>query len=332
MIHDYSLKAHNSFHFDVKTKYFTQIHDVKEVRELLLNPTRVLPLFVLGGGSNVLFREDFSGHIITPVNDAVEIMSENSESLFVRVGAGLEWDDFVAWSVQQGLGGIENLSYIPGKVGAAPVQNIGAYGVEVKDCINTVEGIYLDTGETFCIEAEACLFGYRDSIFKQQLKGKVFISHVNFELKKHPVFNLDYGSIKEKLAKLGKINLLNIRNTIIQIRKEKLPDPDVIGNAGSFFKNPVINKIQFQLIKKEYPNIPFYEFEDKIKIPAAWLIDTAGWKGVRQGDAGVHENQALVLVNYGEASPKDIISLAEQITLDIKYKFGIELDKEVSII
>jgi UDP-N-acetylmuramate dehydrogenase len=330
---DFSLKDYNSFHFDVKTRYFETVEDIASLKNAIINGAFDTDnLFILGGGSNVFFRENFHGLVLHPVEKEIEIIEENERSIVLEVSAGYDWDEFVAWTVEKGYCGLENLSLIPGQVGAAPIQNIGAYGVEVKDYITLVKGIYLDTGEDFEIPAEACRFDYRDSIFKHELRGKVFISHVQLKLNKKPDFNISYGQLSDLLN--GKeLTQQAIRNAVIDIREEKLPDPDVIGNAGSFFKNPVVQKSQYEFIKSQYPDVKAYPAaDDMLKLPAAWMIDKAGWKAYRVGDAGVHSKQPLVLVNYGMASPADIMSLAEQIRKDILFKFGIELEMEVRLV
>ncbi|MGC9332272.1 MAG: UDP-N-acetylmuramate dehydrogenase [Bacteroidales bacterium] len=330
---DFSLKDYNTFHFDVKTRYFETIDDIAHLKDAIINGAfNTDKLFVLGGGSNVFFRENFHGLVLHPMGKEIEIIAENEAYIVVEVSAGYDWDEFVAWTVEKGYCGLENLSLIPGQVGAAPIQNIGAYGVEVKDFITVVKGIYLDTGEDFEIIAEACRFDYRDSIFKHELKGKVFISHVQFRLNKTHDFNLEYGQLKEHL-KGKEITQQAIRDAVIDIREQKLPDPDVIGNAGSFFKNPIVRKTQYDFLNSQYPDVKAYPAgEEMMKISAAWMIDKAGWKAYRVGDAGVHPKQALVLVNYGMAKPRDIMSLAEQIRKDILYKFGIELEMEVRLV
>ncbi|MFO7790762.1 MAG: UDP-N-acetylmuramate dehydrogenase [Bacteroidota bacterium] len=330
---DFPLKDYNSFHFNVKTRYYDTIDNEETLRDAIINgDLQTENLLILGGGTNILFRENFAGLILHPVEKNINVIEENETDIVLEVSAGYDWDEFVKWTVEKGYHGLENLSLIPGQVGAAPIQNIGAYGVEVKDYTELVKGIYLDTGEDFEIPAEACQFDYRDSIFKHELRGKVYISHVWFRLSKKPAFNVSYGQLAEKLK--GKdITQKAIRDTVIDIREQKLPDPNVIGNAGSFFKNPVVQKAQYDFIKEQYPDVKAYPAgEGLVKISAAWMIDKAGWKAYRVGDAGVHPKQALVLVNYGMASPADIMSLAEQIRKDILFKFGIELEMEVRLV
>ncbi|MDA3820441.1 MAG: UDP-N-acetylmuramate dehydrogenase [Candidatus Delongbacteria bacterium] len=330
---DFSLKDYNSFHFNVKTRYFETLKDPAYLKNAIINREFDTDnLFILGGGSNVFFRDNFHGLVLHPVGKEIEVIEENEAYIVLEVSAGYDWDEFVAWTVEKGYCGLENLSLIPGQVGAAPIQNIGAYGVEVKDYITVVKGIYLDTGADFEIPAEACRFDYRDSIFKHELRGKVFISHMQLRLNKQPDFNISYGQLEEQL-KGTEITQQAIRDAVIEIREQKLPDPDVIGNAGSFFKNPIVQKAQYDFLKSQYPEIKAYPAgNDMMKISAAWMIDNARWKAYRVGDAGVHPKQALVLVNYGMAKPRDIMSLAEQIRKDILFKFGIELEMEVRLV
>jgi UDP-N-acetylmuramate dehydrogenase len=260
-------------------------------------------------------------------------VEEKSDYVVVCCGAGLVWDSLVEWTVNKGFGGIENLSLIPGLAGATPVQNIGAYGVEVKDTIEKVRAVSLENGsiKEFCIDE--CRFGYRDSIFKRELKGKFLITNVYYRLMKNPSFNIGYGSLKEEVEKHGPVSLKTVREAVIRIRKSKLPDPALIGIAGSFFKNPVISKSSAEAFRKQYTEAPVYDDPSGgIKVAAGWLIDKCGWKGKRIGDAGVHANQALVLVNYGKATGIEIFNLSEEIKQSVSTKFGIELDREVEVI
>jgi len=329
---NFPLKDYNTFHFDVKAAWYDTIENPQNLKEKILNDElQTERILILGEGSNVLFREDFSGLILHPVEQRIDVVEDNEADVLIKVSAGYNWDEFVDWTVQNGYYGLENLSLIPGQVGAAPIQNIGAYGVEVKDFIESVQGFYLDTGEDFLLPAEACQFDYRDSVFKKELRGKVFISDVHFRLSKAAQPELRYGNITEQLAGREPTPEL-VREIVMDIRNRKLPDPKATGNAGSFFKNPVVSKAQFEIIKQDYPDVKSYPADDMIKIPAGWLIEKAGWKAYRVGDAGVHPSQALVLVNYGMAGPDEILKLAEQVREDIQYKFGIELEMEVRII
>ncbi len=330
---DYSLLEYNTFHVDLQASGFYKFDYVSELQEWL-QTNRTNDVFVLGGGSNVLFTKNFEGTIIYPSFKGIEIEKEEGPDVWVRFAAGEEWDHCVEWAVEQGLGGIENLSYIPGNIGAAPIQNIGAYGVELSDVMVYTEGFYLNNGNFFRKNNEACNFDYRYSIFKGPLRNKVVITSVVLRLSRKPQFQLDYGSVKEMVNSYGEINLTNIRKAIIEIRREKLPDPNEIGNAGSFFKNPVIPASQYSQMQKKWNELSGYPLPDTgmVKIPAGWLIEKCGWKGKRMGNAGVHTKQALVIVNNGGATAKEIIDLAKTIQNDVFQKFGVEIEPEVNII
>ena len=329
-----SLKNYNTFGIDVQSRFFTDCSSVEEIVAFIqFYKKQDLPLMILGGGSNILFTKDFEGYILRPFIKGIEVIADTDVDVTLRVGAGEDWDEFVGYCVDNGWGGVENLSLIPGNVGTCPIQNIGAYGVEVKDVIEEVETIEIETLKTHCYKNSECEFGYRDSIFKRKLKGKHIITHVNFRLKKVPEFKLDYGNLKEGLKRFEQVDLKSIRQSVINIRNSKLPDPDEFGNSGSFFKNPVVHSEKAKRINEEYLEMPSYKISDEeVKIPAAWLIETAGWKGKRVGDAGVHERQALVLVNYGNASGEEIINLATQIQSSVKKQFDIELEMEVNVV
>lgn len=329
-----SLKSFNTFGIDVKANQLTICSNEEDLQEYLQDSDRLpQPLLVLGGGSNLLFTQNFEGTIIYPRIKGMTVIKENKDSIWLQAGAGETWDDLVAYCVANNWYGLENLSYIPGNVGASPVQNIGAYGVEAKDCIDSVNGIMLETGELFTFTNAQCKFGYRQSIFKKVLKGKTALTSVVFKLSKVPTYTLDYGHVKEAVLANGPVTLPNIRNTIIEIRRSKLPEPEELGNAGSFFKNPVVDKAVFQHILQEHPRAPHYPVdENHVKVPAGWLIETAGWKGKKLGPAGVHHQQALVLVNYGNATGLDILRLANQIIVDIRAHFDITLEPEVNVI
>lgn len=332
---DFSLKSYNSFGLDVKADlyfYYTEINDLIDF--LKSRAFKSQPCFVMGGGNNLLFISDFHGVVLHSGIGGIDIIDESSDDVIVAVGAGVDWDSFVAWSVENGFGGVENLSLIPGSVGASPVQNIGAYGVELKDVFYKAEGVYIDTCETFNISAQGCDFGYRYSVFKGPLKNKAILTRVLFRLSKNPVFKMEYGSVKNEVDKMGGISLVNIRNAIVTIRRSKLPDPSITGNVGSFFKNPIVKREHYLSLSKEYTDIPFYETGDfnMVKIPAGWLIEKSGWKGKSRGRAGVHNQQALVLINLGGATGSDIINLANEIENDVKRLFDIYLEKEVNVI
>lgn len=279
----------------------------------------------------MLFLNNFDGIIIHPIIKGIEIIAEKGSEVIVRAGAGVVWDDFVAFCVQNNLYGVENLSAIPGCVGASPVQNVGAYGMEAGQTISHVEGFYLVTGKPFAINGSDCQFGYRNSIFKHELRDSVIITTVDFRLHRNADLNLDYGPVRQQVEELGGPSLINVRAAITNIRNSKLPDPKIQGNAGSFFKNPEVESSIFEAIHKEYPdNMPFYPLNDgRIKIPAAWLIERAGWKGKSLGPAAVHSKQALVIVNNGGATGKDIMALAEAIRADVLAQFGINIEMEV---
>ncbi len=332
---NYSLKELNTFHFDVKSDFFCTPKNEEEIIEALSNPlVKDIPLLVLGGGSNVLFKTDFKGLILKPNIQTVQIIEESNSHVIVECGAGVDWDYFVEWSVNQGYYGIENLSLIPGNVGASPVQNIGAYGVEVKDVILQVNGIFLDTLEPFSFKNEECQFDYRNSIFKNTLKDKTIITSVTFELQKQGELKADYGNIKEELQKYDEINLSTIRKAIIAIRESKLPDHQVFGNCGSFFKNPVVENDIANRILDQYPNAPHYKVGDSYtKIPAGWLIEQCNWKGKGTENAQVHQQQALVIINKtGRATGKEVLLLAEMIQHSVMEKFNIQIEKEVNVI
>ncbi len=329
-IANYSLLSHNTFGMDVKAKRFVEYDNEEELKALI--PTLSGEVLHMGGGSNLLFKGDFEGTVLHSAIKGIEVVDESAESALVRAGAGEVWDDFVAWAVERGYGGVENLSLIPGEVGASAVQNIGAYGVEAKDVIALVEAIDLSNGQKRVFGTEECNYAYRQSIFKNALKGKYAITYVTYRLQKQPVLKLDYGNIRAVLGDNGQHTISDVRQAIIDIRNAKLPDPKVQGNAGSFFMNPVVSREKFLSIQKDYPQMPFYEVEGGVKIPAGWMIDQCGWKGKSLGRAGVHDKQALVLVNLGGASSEEIITLCNTICKDVYDKFGIDIHPEVNLI
>lgn len=331
-----SLKEYNTFGIDVNCSKFIEFDSFEDLSELfskgIFKPGNEWA--VISGGSNIVFTKDYDGTLLHPVCEDIEIISHNGDTVTVKAQAGVVWDDFVNFCVGNGLWGAENLSYIPGYVGASPVQNIGAYGVEAKDIIDSVEMFCVDNGSRLTLTKEHCDFGYRNSVFKKTLKGKVIITSVNFLLSRTPNPKLGYGDLNGKVEELGGISLANIRQAVTEIRQSKLPEPEVTGNAGSFFKNPVVPETQAAELKRQYPDMPLYPAQEKgyAKLAAGWLIEQSGWKGKRIGDAGVHDRQALVLVNHGGASGSDIMSLAEKIRSDISEKFGIKIDPEVNVI
>lgn len=329
-IANYSLLSRNTFGMDVKAKRFVEYDNEEELKALI--PTLSGEVLHMGGGSNLLFKGDFEGTVLHSAIKGIEVVDESAKSALVRAGAGEVWDDFVAWAVERGYGGVENLSLIPGEVGASAVQNIGAYGVEAKDVIALVEAIDLSNGQKRVFGTEECNYAYRQSIFKNALKGKYAITYVTYRLQKQPVLKLDYGNIRAVLGDNGQHTISDVRQAIIDIRNAKLPDPKVQGNAGSFFMNPVVSREKFLSIQKDYPQMPFYEVEGGVKIPAGWMIDQCGWKGKSLGRAGVHDKQALVLVNLGGATSDEIITLCNTICKDVKEKFGIDIHPEVNLI
>ena len=332
---NYSLKKYNTFGIAATAKYFACFSSENELVELLRNDLcKTEPLFILGGGSNILLTQDFEGLVLANTIKGMEVLAEDNHSSTIEVGAGEVWHDFVLWSIDKNLSGIENLALIPGLVGASPMQNIGAYGLEVKDVITTVHFIEIGSGNSKILSNEECNFGYRDSIFKHKLKEKVVITKVIFKLSKTPLNKTTYGAIEKELQHLNLApSPKNIAEAVINIRNQKLPDPKVLGNSGSFFKNPIIETTQFEDLKKEFPEMVGYKIsESKTKIAAGWLIDNEGLKGYRKNDAGVHKNQALVLVNYGNATGLEIINLAKKIQQKIKAKYGISIEPEVNIL
>ncbi|MFI3322792.1 MAG: UDP-N-acetylmuramate dehydrogenase [Rikenellaceae bacterium] len=325
-----SLKNYNTFAIEAAAKDIFHFDSAEQLSKFF--DTNLSQWYVVGGGSNILFTKDFDGVIICSDMKQIEMVDSDSSSVTLKVGSGVVWDELCSYAADNGYWGVENLSKIPGSVGASPVQNIGAYGVEACDVIEEV--IYLDVHNSAVkrIKGSECKFGYRDSIFKHELKGKVVILEVIFTLSLIANPKLSYGALEERVTAKGEATIQNIRNAVIEIRDEKLPDPKEIGNGGSFFKNPVISAALYDELIILYPKMPSYKVEDRYKIPAAWLIDNASWKGYRDGDAGVHKNQALVLVNYGKASGKQIYELSSKIMEDIKERYGIELEREINVL
>lgn len=329
-----SLLPFNTFSIDVKTDYLIEYFSVEELSAILkselVTSSRLLHV---GSGSNLLFLNDFDGVVLHSQLKSIDLLTTDEQSVYVEVGAGVVWDDFVDFAVNKGWGGVENLSLIPGETGAAAVQNIGAYGVEVQSVIDRVKTVEVESGEIREFSNAECEYGYRESIFKTMLKGKYIVTSVVFRLECVPTFTLDYQHMEDEVRKNGDLSLANVRQTIIAIRQSKLPDPAVQGNAGSFFMNPVIPKSLFVQLQSQFPEMPhYYVSETDEKVPAAWLIDKCGWKGKQIGKAAVHDKQALVLVNKGGATGAEIVFLAEQIQLSVKEKFGIELRPEVNYI
>ena len=337
---NYSLKHLNTFGIDVSAKYFSTFKNTDELAERLdfiSLPTanRQLPTLILGGGSNILFTDNYNGLILKNEIEGIGNIKEDAEHVYVRSGAGVGWHEFVLYCIENDLGGAENLSLIPGSTGASPMQNIGAYGAEVKDIFHELEAYSIRDKKTVIFSKEGCEFGYRESVFKNKYKGDFVITSVTFRLNKIPVFNTSYGALETELQKAGvrELSLKAISDAVISIRRSKLPDPAVIGNAGSFFKNPAVDNKQFEILKNEFPAIVGYPVNDNTtKLAAGWLIEKAGWKGFRKGDAGCHERQALVLVNYGNAKGNEILHLSEKIIDSVKLMFDVQLQREVNIV
>lgn len=332
---NYSLLSHNTFGMDVKASVFMEYTSEDELKEILQHQFCCTDKWLhIGGGSNLLFTEDYQGTVLHSAIKGYEIVDETDEDVLVKVGAGEVWDDFVAYAVEHDWYGAENLSLIPGEVGASAVQNIGAYGVEAKDIIVKVDTLEVATARPRYFSNADCNYAYRESVFKKDLKGKYIVTYVTYRLKKKPVFRLEYGNVKEELEKTGKeMTLQRVREVIIRIREAKLPDPKTQGNAGSFFMNPIVPYTLFESLLTVYPKMPHYIINaERVKIPAAWLIDQCGWKGKRVGNAGVHDRQALVLVNCGGATGKEIIRLSEDIQKSVSEKFGIVISPEVNFI
>ena len=323
----------NSFHVKQVAKKLVEFDKAEELQEIFAK-YKPESWYVLSGGNNILFTKDIEPLLITPCDKSITIIGENEESVRVKVGAGVEWDDLVAWSVEKGLWGIENLSLIPGKAGAAPVQNIGAYGVEAKDAIKSVDMYFVEGDNFVTLAAEHCDFGYRESVFKHSLKGRVIITSIEIELSKIANPRLGYGDVIREVEARGGATLANIRDAICSIRRSKLPDTAVLGNAGSFFKNPIVEKEVAERLLAEYPDMPQYPAaeEGKVKLAAGWLIDKSGMKGYKEGNVGVHERQALVLVNLGGATGGEVIAFAHKVVATVREKFGIEISPEVNIL
>ncbi|MEI7586484.1 UDP-N-acetylmuramate dehydrogenase [Runella sp.] len=331
-----SLKSYNTFGIDVSTRYLVEVDNDQDIQTLFQLPDiQSLPKLILGGGSNLLLTQDFNGLVIKINIKGIETVKEDQNHVWLRVGAGENWHEFVMYCVERGLGGIENLSLIPGTVGAAPMQNIGAYGVEIKDTFDRLEAVDISTGIKRVFTNADCRFGYRDSVFKNEVKGQYIISNVQFRLDKNPVLHLSYGDIQKTLEQMSvkELTIKAISEAVIKIRRSKLPDPAKIGNAGSFFKNPEIPASQYEILKSEYPDIPGYVINEEIvKVPAGWLIEQCGWKGKRFGTIGVHTRQALVLVNYSGGKGLEIKQLSEKIQASVEERFGIYLHTEVNFV
>lgn len=328
-----ALRSLNTFGISATAKQFSEVTSVEMLEEIV---SKHKDLFILSGGSNILLTKDVDKPVLHLNTKGIEIVKKNQESAWVRAQAGENWHEFVCWCLENDFGGLENLSLIPGNVGTSPMQNIGAYGVEIKDSFESLEALEISSGEIRTFYPNDCAFGYRESVFKNTLKGQFIILNVTFRLTvKDHLINADYGAIKEqlKLAKVADPTIHDISKAVIAIRRSKLPDPKEIGNSGSFFKNPVVSTAHFLKLQARFPEMPHYKLsEDEIKVPAGWLVEKCGFKGKRFGDAGVHKKQALVLVNYKNASGNDILSLAKTIQEAVLKDFGIELEMEVNIV
>ena len=329
-----SLKKYNTFGVNVKARYFAELSSPDQIREFLLTEhSKIQHRLILGEGSNILFTKDFDGIVIRPLVKGIEVIDETPDHVYLKAGAGENWDGFVKYCVENNWGGLENLSLIPGSVGASPVQNIGAYGVEVKDVIEYVETIDLSGKNIVKFAASECMFDYRNSIFKQKLKNTIIITNVVFRLNKKHRFNTQYGDIEKELDKYPETNIQNIRQAVINIRSSKLPDPHKLSNAGSFFKNPVVSKDMLVNIRQYYPKVSCWEVdENQFKISAAWLIEKCNWKNKKMGQAGTFKKHPLVIVNYGKATGKEILDFAGKIQRSVKNRFAITLEPEVNII
>lgn len=333
ILNQQSLKTYNTFGIQQIASHFCIATTIEEIKEAVFFAKKNYIRFdILGGGSNILLTKDYDGLLIKIETKGKEIIYENDEEIHLKIQAGENWHLLVMYCVQHHWYGIENMALIPGTVGAAPIQNIGAYGKEIKDVLLQVNALCIDTMQFHTFNNEECEFGYRDSFFKKNTK-KYIILEVTLRLKKHSVLHTKYGDVQKIIeTEMGGVyNIENVANAVIKIRKSKLPDPNLIGNAGSFFKNPVIEKSQYDILKKKYPHIPHFEVNDGIKIPAAWLIEQCNWKAFQEGEIGVHHLQALVLINLGNAKGIEILQLSEKIIQSVNEKFGIHLEREVNI-
>ncbi|MFT4152204.1 UDP-N-acetylmuramate dehydrogenase [Parafilimonas sp.] len=336
LLNNLSLKPYNTFGIDATARFFSAFSSLDELKGLLVfQAQQKLQRLVLGGGSNVLFIKDVDGIVLKNELKGIKLVKEDDRHYYVKAAAGENWHRFVMHCIENNYAGIENLSLIPGNVGASPMQNIGAYGVEIKDVFESLEALHAESHSIQTFSADDCAFGYRESVFKKQYRNRYIILGVTFRLNKQPVFNTAYGAIEQELEKMNitQLSIQAISQAVINIRSSKLPDPAKTGNAGSFFKNPVIAVAHYEILKQANPAMPHFAVDEgHVKIPAAWLIEQCGWKGFREGDAGVHIHQPLVLVNYGGATGDGIYALSEKIISSVKNRFGIELEREVNII
>ncbi len=331
-----SLKPYNTFGIDVSAKHFTIVNSIENIKELLKsNEYQNNERLILGGGSNMLLTKNVNAIVVKNNLKGIEVVKETEDSVFVKCFGGEVWHEFVMWCIDKNYGGLENLSLIPGCTGASPMQNIGAYGVEIKDTFHELEAIHAITGEQKTFSKSDCSFGYRESVFKHHYKNQFIITSVTFQLSKKPSFHIEYGAIKQELdvMNISELNIKAISQAVINIRSSKLPNPKEIGNAGSFFKNPEVSNSVYENLKINFPNIVAYPLENgNYKLAAGWLIEQSGLKGYRVGDAGVHKLQALVLVNYGGATGTEIYDLSTHVLQTVKAKFGVDLEREVNII
>ena len=335
IIKNKSLKSYNTFGIDCNSSFFARINTLKDLEELYQHPLfKSQKKLILGGGSNILFTSNYEGLVIKNEIKGIEIKKETNDVVEVQIGAGVNWHEFVTYAVNNKWGGVENMSLIPGNCGTAPMQNIGAYGVEIKDTFISLNAYEIETGETVSFDRKKCDFGYRESVFKNDLKDQYIILDITLRLQKKPILNTKYGDINKTLTKnnISKPTIKDVSNAVIEIRTSKLPNPKEIGNAGSFFKNPIIQQDQFKELKTKFPEIVSYPVnENQVKLAAGWLIEKAGWKGKDFGDFGVHKKQSLVLVNYNNASGKEIFDLSQDILEDVYQKFQVKLEREVNI-
>ena len=337
---NFPLKSLNTFHCTAFARFLSPFRSLSELEDLVregrsLKDTRNLPIFILGGGSNILLTKNMDAVVAKNEVMGIDVVHEDQDHVFVKVGAGENWHGFVQHCISRNWSGLENLSLIPGCVGASPIQNIGAYGVEMKEVFESLSAFHLTENKVYSFSANDCEFGYRDSVFKNKFKNQFAIIDVTFRLNKNPLFNTSYGAIEQELNRMGakELSIAAISQAVINIRRSKLPDPQELGNAGSFFKNPRISTTELQEIRKQFAGIPTFPLdEESVKVPAAWLIEQCGWKGYRKGDAGCHATQPLVLVNYGNATGKEIYDLSEEILQSVRKKFGITLEREVNIV
>jgi UDP-N-acetylmuramate dehydrogenase len=333
---NFSLKKYNSFGIAASARYFASFDSVQQLAELLhANKETVHQTMILGGGSNILFTRDFDGVVLKNELAGIEVIKEDADAVYIKAGAGVNWHQFVLYCIEHNYAGVENLSLIPGNVGASPMQNIGAYGVEIKDVFHSLEAFHLQDKKKVEFSLAECEFGYRESVFKGKYRNKFVILNVTYRLGKHPQFNISYGAINQELQNMGvqELSIAAVSQAVINIRRSKLPDPAVIGNAGSFFKNPEVDNDRFNALRVRYPAIVGYDLHNgKTKLAAGWMIEQCGWKGYRKGDAGCHSLQALVLVNYGNAKGEEVFALSADIIASVEEKFGVTLQREVNII